>query len=255
MPRRGPWIAGLVFLVLVPLVGGGVALWLSSPLVDRELSQAEEAQVDEVVADILGTTAGDRPDGLRAACEAGHWESCDRLYSIATPGSQDQAFGDSCGDRNEPAGWCADLYGDGRAATPPDSVGSPSGTPTTELDRLSGLCADGHMVSCDDLFLRAPQGSTYESFGESCGNRREPDGGFCMSSPAEFAEGLEILTEVFARTWMDMSPQERLNFCAEIRDFGINHVYDTVIVPGYAHDDALPMPPRVFFAEFVGSRC
>ena len=104
LPRRGRWIAGLALLVLVPLVGVGVALWLSSPLVDRELSQAEQAEVDEVVADILGTTAADRPEGLRAACEAGHWESCDRLYSIATPGSEDQAFGDSCGDRNEPAG-------------------------------------------------------------------------------------------------------------------------------------------------------
>jgi hypothetical protein len=32
------------------------------------------------------------------------------LFEVAPLDSEYEAFGDTCGDRNEPSGWCEDLY-------------------------------------------------------------------------------------------------------------------------------------------------
>jgi hypothetical protein len=35
---------------------------------------------------------------------------CDLLFEASPEGSDYEAFGDSCGERNEPAGWCREVY-------------------------------------------------------------------------------------------------------------------------------------------------
>ncbi len=40
-----------------------------------------------------------------------------------------------------------------------------------ELDALWDECAEGTFQSCDDLYLTAAEGSDYEQFGATCGNR------------------------------------------------------------------------------------
>jgi hypothetical protein len=57
-------------------------------------------------------TYGDHPllDTLWDQCAAGDFESCDDLWWMAPPGSDYERFGDTCGDRNAPAGWCTEVY-------------------------------------------------------------------------------------------------------------------------------------------------
>lgn len=43
------------------------------------------------------------------------------------------------------------------------------------LDILWDWCDEGRMWACDELFLMAEAGSDYEWFGDSCGERNEPD--------------------------------------------------------------------------------
>ena len=52
-------------------------------------------------------------DELYDSCEDGDYAACDQLYLDSPSGSEYEAFGDSCGDRNEPSGFCVDLYGEG----------------------------------------------------------------------------------------------------------------------------------------------
>lgn len=65
-------------------------------------------------ADDLGSVGESSPQRLaelRSDCEAGDMQACDDLYLESAFGSDDEAFGDSCGGRNEPGGWCVDLHG------------------------------------------------------------------------------------------------------------------------------------------------
>ena len=57
-------------------------------------------------------TRGDDPmlDRLWDQCELGDFEACDDLWYLAPPGSGYEEFGDTCGQRNAPSGWCADIY-------------------------------------------------------------------------------------------------------------------------------------------------
>src|SRR3546814_9040926 len=52
-------------------------------------------------------------DELCDACEDGDWEACDDLSMQSDVGSEYEEFGDTCGNRNEPAGLCANEQGDG----------------------------------------------------------------------------------------------------------------------------------------------
>lgn len=61
------------------------------------------------------------------------------------------------------------------AADPADPAG-PDTEPTTfgqdaELDQLWTECEAGSGAACDELFIRSPVGSGYETFGVSCGGR------------------------------------------------------------------------------------
>jgi hypothetical protein len=53
-------------------------------------------------------------DVLWSECASGLgvWATaCDLLFDVSPAESDYLAFGDSCGDRNDPSGWCRDLYG------------------------------------------------------------------------------------------------------------------------------------------------
>ncbi|MFP4512979.1 MAG: S1C family serine protease [Acidimicrobiales bacterium] len=57
-------------------------------------------------------TYGDHPmlDELWEQCEGGDFEACDDLWWLAPPDSGYERFGDTCGERNEPAGWCVEIH-------------------------------------------------------------------------------------------------------------------------------------------------
>lgn len=44
------------------------------------------------------------------ACYLGDFQACDDLFFASPSGSAYQDFGDSCGNRNTPSGWCVDIY-------------------------------------------------------------------------------------------------------------------------------------------------
>ena len=52
-------------------------------------------------------------DRLAQECAAGQFSSCDTLFFTSPPDSNYEAYGDSCGGRNEPGNLCVDIYGQG----------------------------------------------------------------------------------------------------------------------------------------------
>lgn len=68
-------------------------------------------------ADGDGTYGSDNDlDALYDACEDGDYQACDDLFLESPSDSEYEDFGDTCGERNDPAGYCVDLYeggGDG----------------------------------------------------------------------------------------------------------------------------------------------
>ena len=80
-------------------------------------------------ADVTDTTAasGDVPeaqepgdlgddaelDALAQECFEGDFGACDQLFFDSPIDSDYEAYGDSCGGRNEPGGLCVTLYGQG----------------------------------------------------------------------------------------------------------------------------------------------
>jgi hypothetical protein len=115
-------------------------------------------------------------DSLWDSCSDGDFEACDTLFMDSPVGSEYQDFGDTCGNRNEPAGYCVDIYdsSSGSSSAAYGSYGSDS-----YLDALWDNCADGNFEACDTLFIDSPSGSEYQDFGDSCGNRNEP-AGYCV---------------------------------------------------------------------------
>lgn len=55
----------------------------------------------------------DELDALAEECFDGDVAACDQLFFESPAGSDYEAYGDSCGGRNEPAGLCVNIYGDG----------------------------------------------------------------------------------------------------------------------------------------------
>lgn len=49
-------------------------------------------------------------DALADACQRGEFEACDALYLASELGSGYETYGDTCGGRNDPAGFCTLLY-------------------------------------------------------------------------------------------------------------------------------------------------
>ncbi len=108
-------------------------------------------------------TVGSDPelDRLHAACQEGSMADCDMLYVAAPLGSEYEDVALACGGRNDPLGalslGCQLEYQDF------------SGT-----DALRNLCEAGFFPGCDALFLGSNFGSSEETFGDTCGGRREP---------------------------------------------------------------------------------
>lgn len=61
--------------------------------------------------DGVGEGSAERLFQLRASCDGGDMQACDDLYLESPFNSDDEAFGDTCGGRNEPGGWCVDIHG------------------------------------------------------------------------------------------------------------------------------------------------
>ncbi|MGE3359210.1 MAG: hypothetical protein AB7O92_21505, partial [Acidimicrobiia bacterium] len=98
---------------------------------------------------------------LRDDCADGDMEACDDLYYDSPVGSDDEAFGETCGRRhtNIEPGTCAQAQQGGTTGG------------SNELSELRDDCADGDMEACDDLYYDSPVGSDDEAFGETCGRR------------------------------------------------------------------------------------
>lgn len=96
--------------------------------------------------------------GVYDECHDGDMAACDTLYLESPAGSHFEWFGYTCGLVSDGSVWCVDLI---------------SAEPTAELDRLYADCAAGDMQACDDLYLGSPEGSDYEQFGFTCGDRTD----------------------------------------------------------------------------------
>ena len=111
-------------------------------------------------------------DRLAERCQAGDFAACDELYRRAPANSDYERYGDTCGERNEPGGFCTEIYGDGDPqAGAPDTYGDDE-----HLDSLWDACATGSYGSCDALYAESGPGTDYERFGQTCGNRNQPAG-------------------------------------------------------------------------------
>ena len=97
-----------------------------------EAAAADATTTTEAGADTTATTAGagagddvpepTSPDGLgddpeldalAQDCFDGDFSACDQLFFESPADSDYEAYGDSCGGRNEPGGLCVNIYGDG----------------------------------------------------------------------------------------------------------------------------------------------
>ncbi|NTW38980.1 MAG: hypothetical protein HGA44_03700 [Cellulomonadaceae bacterium] len=58
-------------------------------------------------------------------------------------------------------------------------------TDNAELESLKAECAAEDWAACDELYMRSPGGSDYETFGDTCGGRTE-GGSYCVD---EFGDG------------------------------------------------------------------
>jgi hypothetical protein len=82
---------------------------------------ADDSDDSDSGSDGDGTYGSDSElDALYDACEEGDFEACDQLYLDSPSGSEYEEFADSCGNRNEPAGYCVDVHGDGESSDASD---------------------------------------------------------------------------------------------------------------------------------------
>lgn len=102
-------------------------------------------------------------DQLWDWCEAGDDGSCDSLWWQSNSDSAYEAFAADCGGRGGSDGECARAsgqraYGD-----------------STLFDVWYDSCTDGYGLSCNSLDFDAPEGSAYQAYGRSCGDRFPAD--------------------------------------------------------------------------------
>jgi hypothetical protein len=179
MPRKSLTTGQIIaisaagFVALAGLVVGSIFLLSSLSGGDSQVSQQDSPEQFVPDGD-YGSNA--YLDALWDNCADGNFEACDTLFMDSPSASEYEDFGDTCGNRNEPAGYCVDIYdsSSGSSSAAYGSYGSDS-----YLDALWDNCADGNFEACDTLFLDSPSSSEYEEFGDSCGNRNEP-AGYCV---------------------------------------------------------------------------
>lgn len=112
------------------------------------LSEMETPNSDDADSGDYVEIDEDLLDEQYELCAGGDMVACDDLYFNAPFGSDEEAFGKSCGDtaENEFGGSCASLNMDYRSD-----------------------CAAGDMEACDQLFFFSEVGSDDENFGATCG--------------------------------------------------------------------------------------
>jgi hypothetical protein len=137
------------------------------------------------------------PDGeftpLANDCAAEDWEACDDLYWGTSVGSEWEAYGSTCGGRNEEtSGGCVDLYEGGGTTDSPTTPTTPSAdlppagpAPTGGPEGIQPFidaCVQGQMYGCDAL--RGAEGvAGFEAlfeYGRTCGGRNEPTEQYCV---------------------------------------------------------------------------
>ncbi|MEO0492736.1 MAG: hypothetical protein AAF081_04890 [Actinomycetota bacterium] len=147
-------------------------LWLTSPIGSGyesfgstcgERTSAQFGQCESTLGDgddSVIDTYGDSAflDGLWDLCAGGDLASCDELWFESPFGSGYEAFGATCGEREE-----SERFGNCDSDEPMSYGEDPV------LDGLWDDCAAGDFVACDDLWLDSPIGSDYESFASTCG--------------------------------------------------------------------------------------
>ncbi len=102
-------IALIGFLVLA-VVGGAAVIIANLADSDDGGGGSSPAPAGDSVDSIaeFGTDAS--LDNLAQACENGDWDACDDLFLESDFGSGYEEYGDTCGGRNAPQGWCRDVY-------------------------------------------------------------------------------------------------------------------------------------------------
>jgi hypothetical protein len=115
---------------------------------------------------------GDGPafDALAESCFDGDMAACDILYLETPVDSNSEAYGDTCGGREEEADSSADCSTtyDWVAPDPqqPGELGSDD-----DLDALAQECFEGDFGDCEDLYSESEVGSDYEAYALTCGGR------------------------------------------------------------------------------------
>lgn len=120
-------------------------------------------------------------DALAEACFEGDLFACDTLFLRTEVGSDLEAYAQTCGgriERHSGGPGCA-----ARFDTPePDAEAPGELGDDAELDALAADCFGGDIGACDDLYLRSPVDSPYETYGATCGGRLAlPSDGGCES--------------------------------------------------------------------------
>lgn len=136
------------------LVGGGILAAVAIAVVaflalskddDKKTDNASSTDTAETTKDTTDTTEGSGGEGaygsdpaldaLYDECEGGDYAACDELSFGSPTDSEYEAFGDTCGERNEPSGECVALYeGGGDSGGLTDSADS--------LDSYEEIMAD-----------------------------------------------------------------------------------------------------------------
>jgi hypothetical protein len=133
---------------------------------------------------LLGIPAGTTPGNLggdaklnRMALECfhGQLDSCDDLFVDADRESDYRPYAASCAGRledppTETLPSCRRRFADPVVLTTPDPLQDTSGADELLLD-LADACFDADMEACDELYVRAPDHSVLEVYGQTCGAR------------------------------------------------------------------------------------
>jgi hypothetical protein len=102
-------------------------------------------------------------DALYDACAAGDFQACDDLYDRSELGSEYEGFADSCGNRNEPQGYCVDLYSNGGTDTTQTSADFEQILGDTYARMFPGLTSDKAQCLAHTLATAIEDGSLSES--------------------------------------------------------------------------------------------
>jgi hypothetical protein len=144
-PKKNHTILWVVLAIVgVLVIGGAIAAIFVFKAINNAADSIEH-----------GVTGGASSYGDDAHLDA-LWDSCS--------GGDMQA----CGHTTDGTKWCVD--GASRPSATTGTEGAFAYGDNAQLDALWDSCASGDMQACDDLYLQSPTGSTYETFGDTCGN-------------------------------------------------------------------------------------